>query len=748
MKVRAELLVTCAALAITAGLASPALAGDLITKAPVAVAPQWWYEGYAEIGVRFNIQSSGKDTLGKFYEYRDLRPGVFGNFFYGAHKTGADPLDIEAWGENIGWNDQAFGLDISKPGAYYLTFGWDETPHDYWQNAKTMYSGVGTNNLTIGTFLTPPPTAATNATILANSHTIDLGFRRDTASAKARWTPDDAWDFNFDYTHLHREGTQGLGAVSFSNAAAGTRSAFELPKPIDDTTHNANLSGEYVGTTPWSTPFNVRLGGGFSSYQDSFNALNFQNPWNAVNSPLAPLNNQYSLPPDNQAGSVNLQGGVGLPFRTRYMGTFQFSRMTADASGLPFSVNPFVLALPTGTISTPDRKTDTMLFNNVFHTQITDELKSTLKYRYYNYNADDLPAQFLSPRPPNPDSTSGFPDDETAFRHPSSYTKQNVDAQLGYHPWKWLNVGASYDWENWHRTWREVDTTNEHTGKIFADARVGGFSTLRGNLQYGQRRFDHYTALEDDANIAQFRMNDIANRDRTKGQFSWEVDVTHEITVTPNGGFVYDDYKTDIQFFAPGEIGLKKATSWNAGIDAAFMMSRGVAFFASYNFDNGYRQVFENAATPLADVNTRDLDHTFMLGGKFAIVPEKLFLTTSYTYIMSTSKWNLGCTPAGCQYTPLAVYPDVHNNLSRLDVQAKYLLDDTILHNAGLPGKAYVKARIMWERNTNDSWQDLQNQFGFLVNPTVSTTGYSIWMGTGNPNYNVVLGQLSMGVKW
>jgi hypothetical protein len=137
-----------------------------------------------------------------------------------------------------------------------------------------------------------------------------------------------------------------------------------------------------------------------------------------------------------------------------------------------------------------------------------------------------------------------------------------------------------------------------------------------------------------------------------------------------------------------------------------------------------------------------------MLGGKFTVIPEKLFLTANYTYVMSTSKWDLGCTPAGCQYAPLAVYPDVHNRLSRLDVQAKYMLDDTITHNAGLPGKAFVKARVLWERNTNDSWQSLQDQYGFLVNPGNATTAYSIWMGTGNPNYDVVLGQLSFGLKW
>src|SRR5450759_3303151 len=224
MKMRAGFLATCAAsaLIIGMGVASPALAADVMPmKAPPAVAPLWWYEGFAEIGGRFDLNHPDKQSLGKFYEYRDLRPGVYGNFFFGAHRT-VDPFDIEVWGKNVGWNDQAFGLDMAKPGQYYLTFGWDETPHVFWQNAQTMYSGVGTNNLTIPTFLTPPTTAATNATILGNSHTIDLEYRRDTASAGARWTPTDNWDVNLDYTHMHREGTQGLGAVSFTHLTLPT----------------------------------------------------------------------------------------------------------------------------------------------------------------------------------------------------------------------------------------------------------------------------------------------------------------------------------------------------------------------------------------------------------------------------------------------------------------------------------------------------------------------------------------------
>ena len=431
MKMRAELLGTCAvsALVIGLGFASPVLAADVMPmKAPPLAAPLWWYEGFAEIGGRFDMNSPDKSTLGKFYTYRDLRPGVFGNFFFGAHRT-VDPFDIEVWGKNVGWEDQAYGLDVTKPGSYYLTFGWDETPHDYWQNAKTLYTGIGGNVLTVPASVRGAlnnsiganglPTAASNTIINNNSSTIDLRYRRDTANAAARWTPTDNWDFNADYTHIHREGAEAMGAVSFSPAAAtstasgATRSTFELPRPIDDTTQNANLKGEYAGSTPWGKPFNVALGGGLSRYSDSFNSLTFQNPWNVDTvSPalqgLRPVNNLYSLPPDNQAANVSLQGGVGLPFNSRYMGTFQYTKMTSDQSNLPFSINPGVLALNTQ-FSAPSRETNTLLFNNVLHTQLTSDLQSTLKYRYYNYKPEDNPAIIFGPRPQNPEFDAWFP---------------------------------------------------------------------------------------------------------------------------------------------------------------------------------------------------------------------------------------------------------------------------------------------------------------------------------------------------
>jgi len=218
MKMRAGFLATCAASALVIGIgfASPALAADkMVTKAPAAEPVQWWYEGFVEVGGRMYLNNPDKTKLGKFYEYRDLRPGVFGDFYIAAHRT--NPIDIALWGTNVGWDDQAFGLDLAKPGTYYLTLGGTRPRTS---SAKMpgrpivaamccrrrpflpSWRGAAAAGHAICHY---PNAAFANA----NSRIFDLKYRRDTASAQFRWTPTDNWDVNVDYSHMHREGTSG-----------------------------------------------------------------------------------------------------------------------------------------------------------------------------------------------------------------------------------------------------------------------------------------------------------------------------------------------------------------------------------------------------------------------------------------------------------------------------------------------------------------------------------------------------------
>jgi MtrB/PioB family decaheme-associated outer membrane protein len=744
MNGRARLVATCAALVFGAGLASPAFAGQKVPQM-AAAEPLWWYDGFAEVGGRFDMNNPNKNTLGKFYEYRDLRPGVFGNFFFGAHRV--DGLfDFDVWGKNVGWDDQAYGLDLSQPGAYYLTFGWDETPHVYSQDAKTTFGPIGGSVLTTPYYGAPPPTAATQAFVTANSTVFDLGFRRDTASASFRWTPTDNWDVSGGYSHMHRHGTQPTSIVSFTtpvSRGAGTRDPIELPKPLDDTTQNGNVKGEYAGSTPWGKPFNVAFGYGISVYSNDIDSLSFQNPWNAVNSATFPLWNRYSLAPDNQAQSLSVSGGVGLPFNSRYMGTFQYSMMTQDDPFLPSTINPLV-PLATLTASSLNGDARTVLSNNVLNTQITPTLKSVLRYRYYDYHSRQMPIT-ITGLFANPDTNAGAEGPLTPI--PINFTKQNASADLVWRALDWLTIGPGYAFERWQRgSYADVPATDENIAKLFADANWG-WSTWRTSFQYGMRRYEDPYVNRTANNNAAIRVMEYADRDRTQVTSSWAIQVTNNIAFTPNGGIRYDDYLTD-PFQTATEIGLLHDNSWNAGADLAWSANHSVALYVSYNHEDGYRQIYQNNANPGLDMQTRDKIDTFIVGTKITLIPDTLFLDANYTYSRSRSAWTSDCTTYGCLNSPQPVFPVAHNTLNRLDTQLKYMFDESVTRNAGFMGRAFVKFRVLWERNNSDNWQPLSQQLGWAVNPGDNTMARSVFLATGNPNYDVVLGQVSAGLKW
>ena len=93
-------------------------------------------------------------------------------------------------------------------------------------------------------------------------------------------------------------------------------------------------------------------------------------------------------------------------------------------------------------------------------------------------------------------------------------------------------------------------------------------------------------------------------------------------------------------------------------------------------------------------------------------------------------------------------FPDTHNTNHRVDAWAKYVFDRGTVKAAGFAGQAFVKARVVWEHNSNDSWQSIDQQLGWAVNPADATMARSVFLGIGSPNYDVVVGMLSFGVKW
>ncbi len=820
---RTGLLATTALSALVIGLSigSQALAADMVTKAPVVAPVGWWMNGYVEIGGRGFIESDGGGTggnfrtgpnfvpgrlsgtgpfesLGKFYEYRDLREGPFADLFIaGGSRDGLYQYGFIA--KNIGYRDQSYLFDWSQAGVQYLTLGFDQLPHDYNNNATTVFQGMGTDALTVSPALrtalagllgpTNPVTGANTTTVATNGiiantiegnlNTFKLGFDRYTGSADYRYTPTDNWDARVDYNLTRRDGTQPQGALTYNGVERGGRIVLEVAKPIHDETHNANADVEYNGVTTWGSKFNVNLGYGLSLYRDDADSFTFQNPFVATNGAVAPVNNLLSLPPSNSANTFRLNGGLDLPMKSRWVFAVNYTHGQQDQGLLPFTINPAALAGATATLGaapaltgSTDFHSDAVLVNNVLTTKWTKELSQTTRYRYYNYDSPGLV------------TLNGFPladsanvidfTDDNLMRQGISYTKQNASTDFVWHPvaYRWLTLGAGVGWEQWDRRFRgedpgtpDVAVTNEFMGKLFANAKPWDWSQFRASYIHATRRFDgtynqNIGGNDESCNTPTtvctgFRAYDLADRDRDKLNLYFDWYAKDGLVITPTGGFRFDDYTHGI-FLDQSGGGLIRDNSWNAGLEVSWTLNQTVTLIGSYTREQGRKELWIpfTSHTGTTPGNTlpfeSDMDDkidTVMVGANFVILPGKWDLKVAYTWMHANGSMSQSPNLPTNGTAPLFLFPDQTTTLNRVDVQSKYKIDPDLMRHVGFNGETFVKLRYLWENNDVSDWAADNWNYQYLINGDTGVNK-NLFLGWNNPNYNVHLLMASLGFKW
>jgi MtrB/PioB family decaheme-associated outer membrane protein len=826
MTTRTGLLVTTAvgALIVGMGYGSQAQAADMVTKAaPVAVEQTgWWMGGFVEVGGRFFIQKDGGGTggnvltgpsdpanrlsagpfasLGKFYEYRDLREGPFGDIFLaGGSLNGLYQYNFLA--KNIGYRDQSYWFDWSQAGVQYLTLGFDQLPHTYNDNATTIFQGAGSDTLAVPdsvrsslATLLGPTSAVTGSntvssanlgaiarTIEGNLNGFRLGFDRYTGTADYRWTPDDNNDVKVDYDIIRRDGTQPMGALTFNGVERGGRIVLELPRPIHDETHNANANWEYAGVTPWGKKFNVNLGYGISAYRDDADSFTFQNPFVFTNGAFAPVNNLMSLPPDNTAHIFRLNGGLDVFEKSRWVVAVNYTHGQQDSAFLPFSINPAAIAgaatalgAAPALVGSSGFHSDNLLVNNVLTTKWTTELSQTTRYRYYNY---DAPKDLALNGFPLADSANviDFTDD-SLLRRGISYTKQNASTDFVWHPatWHWLTLGAGVGWEQWNRRLRgedpgdpDVRVTNEFMGKLFGTAKPWDWSQFRASYIHAERRFEgdyqqNIGGNDESCNTPTtvctgFRAYDLADRNRDKLNVYFDWFAFNGLTITPTGGFRFDDYSMGM-FLDQSGGGLIHDNSWNAGIEVSWTINPGITLIGSYTREEGRKEIWipftSHTALPGGINNLpfeSDMDDkidTFMAGANFVLIPGTWDLKVAYTLMHATG--TMSQSPfrnANPAIGNLALFPDQSTTLNRVDVQTKYKVDPSFMQQFGFKGETYIKLRYLWEHNEVTDWAADNWNYQYLINGDTGVNK-NLFLGWNNPNYNVQLLMASLGFKW
>jgi MtrB/PioB family decaheme-associated outer membrane protein len=806
---------------------------ELDTWGDIEFGGRYFIEKPRDIGrawVTPSVQRPDKGSIAKYEEYGNVPEGAYLERLTAGAQTKDGAYVAELRATDVGNNNQRYIFDWGITGVLTGTVTWDQIPHVYSTTAQSIWNGVGTNYLTTNVNLSALASVAQadfinplsangiaaknliNSTLAANLKTVKIGIDRDRFEADQRWTPTPNWEARVQYFHEKREGTQVAGV---NWGGVGGSQMVQVPRPVDDTTQNAKVSGERSGDWAYGH-YNVKITGGISTYDNEYSYYTVQNPFytlptggtsagcastynTALNaSPCA----RVSLMPSNQAYSGNITSGIDLPFSSRFMNTVQYTTMRQDEPFMPMTIatgsttlntynSPFYDATTGRTYNTAtslNGEVNALLVNNVLNTRITDDLKSTLRYRYYD-NDNQTPETFW--RWVSEDTALSV--DRRNFGY--SYTKQNASGDLTYHVLKNASVGGSAGWERIERDNREALRTDELIGKVYADARWNDIGQLRASYQYSERRYDRYdpqawyaTIYPDGtggtSNNWGERKFDLANRDRNKGNvlFSFDnIPYLSNLSLTPSFGIRNDDYLTDpnkaysrsVTFnnttttSTTYEMGLLKDYSWNGGIEAAYSFKPGTSIVFAYVHENSDRDLvgsntLQNTATgAIAAVNTRwasnmkeDVD-TFIFGANIAL-NDQFDFSASYSIAFGKENWtatdlsgNSACaTPGSAAYLAGCMpYPTVNTNLQRVDAVLKYKFDSELVTKTGFDGDVYWKLKYSWDHSRVDNWQnDLVTPYMYLVDP--SAQGRDISMAAYNPNYDVHVVATSLNFKW
>lgn len=871
MKRRSRSVKSRTALLLASTIASLPIAAARAADLPaVTPAPElgWYFYGGFEAGGRFYIErppsgfgrapapenwltQKNSDSRAKFEEYGAIPEGAFLDWINLQAGTKDGRFAFDFWGRSVGLNNQSYSFDVAELGRHYLSLGWDEIPHLISTSAKNIFGGVGSTYLSVPNSVQAALQAQlpnANATTVAgrtaranieniinnNVASLDLATQRDRAAVGYRYTPTPDWDFGANYSHEQRTGVRPT-AVSwgYANTAAGAApgsvrptNVIEIPQPLDDVTQNVDAKAEHAGTTWFGTRWNTNLRYAGSFYDNEIKAIDIENPFCLTCSPFTGVDRganilRWSPPPSSQANGVTWNAAVDLPFwKSRLVNTVQFNQYTQNDPFVNTGVNGLVMPQPTTLAGVPvnslDGKVDTLLWNGVYTAQLTKEVSLKLRGRHYNID-NQTPSLRIdnwiwgsgSCATGNISLAGNCLDATTNQRIslPISYAKDNANVELGWRPARWANLGGGFYWERYDRHLRDVNVTDEYSGRVYADFTPHEYILGKVSYLYAQRRYGEYNhdkfveehALLSSAPAGNMRKFDIANRNRHKVDALVELTPGAIITVSPNFGMRWDDYPDPV--FNP--LGVRSDHSWNAGVEIAAFLAPTFKLMTSYNYEdrrlnmaNGGGSTNLNTGSLLtgcptsAAVNPErlfgtdctwfsDIEqkyHTFMVAADWKVIPSTVDLRAEYLFVAATEDNKttpcsapsiIGATAVGTNCNGLATtgapptlvdpalvnfgqFPTERNTFQRFNLIGRYYVDQATIKAMGWDGAVTFKARYTAEMNRNVNWAS-ENMTPYV--PTADTTeltgaSRSLFLAAFNPNYVAHVVALSAVVKW
>jgi MtrB/PioB family decaheme-associated outer membrane protein len=643
--------------------ATPATPAVQTPATPPDVTPSDAFGGQIDVGLRGTIYTNNSDEA-RYQRYRDLRNGAIADYFRASKNMG--PWSFHAQADHIGYRDQRYFADISRPGKLHVTFEFNQIPIFYSQDTATPFTNGGGGVLTL-------PDATQNAVQLKNATLadyipiapqFDLESKRSITDVHLVYNAREDLDVLVHFKNTAKKGEQQwAGTFGFSNAV-------EYPVPVDTNTAELGLAAEWTNDRA-----DVRVGYDGSFFRNSNQVITWDNPLRLTDSAVddtstkGPGRGREALWPNSNQNSASISGLLKLPERSQATAYVSLGDWTQNQTLIPFTVNS-ALASPSLDRPTADAKAHITATAFSYNTRAVDHLALNFRFRTYDFN-NETPNFNVTQTVSYDTSVAAFaPGSNTIF----SFNRKTFDADASWTPIPHGAFRAAYTRDNMSQTFRTFDTQHEDWLRLSADAMGFKTLTLRGVYEFSNRNgtgLDEQS-LDDIGEQTSLRQFDISNRKTNRFSVIAIDQVNSNLSV--NGtAFVGRDHRPDSTF------GLQTNDNNGVGFGFDYVPDEKVSAGMSYEYEHYHTLQRSRQASsgtdfndPTKDWTTDATDHAHTIHASVDLLKfwPQTDVRFGYDFTYATSLYIYGLTP-DTTLPAVSQLPQVLNRRHRITADAR-----------------------------------------------------------------------------
>ena len=234
---------------------------------PVDADSGWQSLGTFRIGY---LHVTGDETNAQWRRYNDFDDGVIASGELSLRRPdNGGYADVQL--NRVNQHDQFYKVQVGRAGAYRVQAFGRTYSNVTSGNAKSIWDGVGTHQLTLKPGLTPAgSTSAQVAAVSAAAPEQVLRVVRDQFGVGVNYLFNPRWSAYLQASHEQRQGARPFGGTTGFNffPFMGNGGVYEIPRPIDDRTINVNGGVRFAGNA-WRMEFGY-TGSFFRNGRSSF----------------------------------------------------------------------------------------------------------------------------------------------------------------------------------------------------------------------------------------------------------------------------------------------------------------------------------------------------------------------------------------------------------------------------------------------------------------------------------------------